>query len=117
MAALIAGLSNVACDSSDRIATDILRRTIPPGDSSPLLSRPTWSGQSVRFTWEFETGVGPGYADWLVQHLHEFRVFERDASHLWLSKYVEGEAYTLRIALEPMIQRTYVRVTLTASPD
>jgi hypothetical protein len=71
----------------------------------------------VRFTWEFETGLGSGYADWLVQHLHEFRVVERDRSHLWLSKYIEGDAYTLRIALEPINRRTYVRVTLIASPD
>jgi len=115
---LVAGLSATACDSSNGVASDLLRRTVPAGDSTPTLSGPVRTGQSVQFTWEFQTHLGASaYMDWLARQLHEYRMVARDASQLRLAKGVAGDAYVLMIALEPINERTYVRITFSASPD
>lgn len=115
---LVAGLCATACDSSSGVANDVLRKTVPAGDLRPTLSGPVQTGQSLQFTWEFETHLGASaYTEWLVRQLHDYRIVERDPSQLRLAKGVTGDAYLLMIALEPINTRTYVRVTFSALPD
>jgi hypothetical protein len=113
------GLSLSACDDPSRsLAQDVLSRTIPPGDPVPSLSEPVRSGQSLQFTWDFESRMDPtGYADWLKTRLGDFQVIDGRASNLHLAKQVDGDAYRLHVTLLSGTGVTGVHMQLTASPD
>jgi hypothetical protein len=118
MCVILASLCASGCYSSGTIADDVLRRTVPEGDSTPVLSGPVWTGQLAQFAWDFDTHMSaPGYVEWLEQHLHDFQMVDRDRARLRLVKQGEGDAYRLQIVLDQIDGRTLVHARLFASPD
>jgi hypothetical protein len=114
----LTSLGSIGCDSSRTIAGDILRRTVPEGDSEPALAGPVWSGQSAQFTWDFETHRDAmAYTEWLAQHVRDFEIVTQDSGHILLRKYGDGDSYRIRLVLDDMNGRTRVHGILTASPE
>jgi hypothetical protein len=114
------GLVAVGCSSTAGTpAGDILRRTVPPGESVPSLSGPAWSGQSAQFTWDFDTHMSAtAYSEWLTQQLRgDFQPVERDGSHLFMTKHASGDLHRLRLAFSMSGPLTHVQAVLTSAPD
>ena len=120
---LLAGLVSAAslsagCDSSRTTVQEILRRTIPPGDAVPTLSEPVKSGQSLQFTWEFDTRLTPSeYQVWLKEHVHDFEVVQESPSGLSMATHIGGDTYRLLMTADPGTGTTHIRAQLTASAD
>lgn len=107
-----------ACDLSDPPAEAILRRTVPGGDAVPSLSGPTRSGQSIQFTWDFQTHLTPtAYSAWLPEQLRDFELVSGDGPQLRLAKHLGGDSYRLLVTAELDGATTRVHVQLTESPD
>ena len=114
---VVASLS-VACDASEAPAEGILRRTVPHEDARPTISGPTRSGQSIQFTWDFQTHLTPtAYSAWLPEQLRDFELVPGDGPQLRLSKHLGGDSYRLLVTAESDGATTHVHVQLTESPD
>jgi hypothetical protein len=108
-----------ACgNASTGMAQGILRRTVPTGDTVPLISEPIRADQSLQFTWDFETHLSAlAYADWLRAQLRDFQVVDQNRSDLRFGKYQGGDAYRLQVTIEAGTASTRVHVQLVALPD
>ena len=117
-ALLIVAILSAACDVSEALADGILRRTVPPEDARPSLSGPTRSGQSIQFTWDFQTHLTPtAYSAWLPEQLRDFELVSGDGPQLRLAKHLGGDSYRLLVTAELDGATTRVHVQLTESAD
>jgi hypothetical protein len=120
---LLAGLVSATglsagCDSSRTTELEMLRRTIPPGDAVPTLSEPVRSGQSLQFTWDFDTRLTSSkYQAWLKEHLRDFEAVQEGPFRLRLATHIGGDAYRLLMTAEPGTGTTHIHAQLTASAD
>ena len=105
-----------ACDSSQALAQDILRRSVPPGESAPPLSQAIRSTGSAQFMWDIDTHRDD-YATWVRQQLLDFEVVTASPAQLRMAKMVGGDACRLLFVIEPRAGVTHVHVEMTERPD
>ena len=106
-----------ACEVSTKPAQEILRRTIPPGDTAPTLADAVSSEGRMQVTWDFESHfTAAQYADWLRAQLRDFDVIPSDPAQMQFSKLIGGDSYRLLITLQAGPSTTRVHAQLTASP-
>jgi hypothetical protein len=109
----------VACHSSPDVASDILRRTIPLGQSVPVPSRTVVGGQSTNLKWDLETASSPSeYVAWVKPQFHDFQIVADAPSQLRLTKLIGGDASRLSILTEPRPNGgSRIYVELNVAPD
>ena len=117
-ALLVVASLSAACDVSEAPAEAILRRTVPKEDARPGISGPMRPGESIQFTWDFQTHLTPtSYKAWLPEQLRDFEVVSGDGPQLRLAKHSGGDSYRLLVTAESDGATTRVHVQLTESPD
>jgi hypothetical protein len=123
--AIMAGLALWSCyacgrqeggrDYADKLATEVERRTIPPGASRVSLVRSEMKPCVIRAQWTFATLWDRArYGEWLkTKLLPEFSEVE----DLTFSRHVNGDAHSVVIETLPEQDSLHVQVTLCAYPD
>lgn len=93
--------------------------TVPPGDSASPMMGPERHPQSVEFSWDVDSRLPwDRYVESVTTTTEpQFHRVQREASHLVLSQYRDGDAYRLDLKLVEGSPFTHVHVTLVISPD
>ena len=115
-AVVIAAYVGGSCDSPNALARDVLRRSVPPGDTVPAPSAPVRTADGVQFVWDIET-QRTDYADWAKRQFGDFAVVRDDPTQLRLAKMVSGDACRLLFVISQRSGIAHVHVEMTERPD
>lgn len=111
--------SSGANDYARRLASEVERRTVPPGATALLLVHSDTSGCAIRTQWTFANSWDHAkYAAWLNAQLSpEFNELQDSTDHMTFSRHEDGDAHSLAIEISPLKDSLRVRITLCVYPD
>lgn len=116
---LIPWMFGCARASQSEAIRNLKDATVPPSDTAPALDNPAPEGQSLRYSWQFDSRFDAStYLDWVTRGFTNqgFSVRRRDASSVELTRVDGGDAYRIRIEVGGATP-TRVQVVVRASPD